>query len=183
MTSVKIPYKYTLVITADEGADNEMRILKQKLHDAIGPFHSYRSIAHLTLDWFDFNIETLELYRGLLRKFANQQGSYMLTFNSFDFFKDGQTIFLAPDNSSNEWLKALHKNYKRKLRGQIANSFRPHLTIGKEIEEELRARARAVFANQEISLSFPCTHLALRESDPIKRRYVVIEKFYFKTLD
>lgn len=170
--------EYIIAICPNAEVVKEVAALKQQLYDGINHwFSSYKSLAHITIEPFEADEKALAWRRERWIAFASAQHNQRLTFNSFNWFNEARTIFVAPDEASALWLKTIGDAYSESVAPLIR--FSPHLTIGKGIKPHLFERAKQVFAGKPVKISFNCTGIALRKFNPVRRQYDIIERFYF----
>ena len=175
----KIP-EYILAICPEGETLGKVSALKQQLYNVIGWFGSYRSLAHITIEAFDAEYNDLQLRKELIQSFVRYQQNQILTFNSIAWFEQSRTVFVAPDVTSQSWLKSFARSYYLHLyKKENQNLFMPHLTIGRSIESSHFDKAKQVFSETNVTLTFLCDNIALRKFNESNKQYDIIERFHF----
>jgi hypothetical protein len=169
---------FSLVIFPTDEQSTLIKYYKQKLKATIGWFGSANAAAHITV--INFNDENeLLLFLNLIREFCKTCAPQKVTFNAWNFFGE-QTFFVAPDNSSQEYLNNLIISLHNYL-GFKTNTINAHLTIARGLDSPKMKAANQLFKNEKINLQFKCDALYLRRFNYQTKQYSdIVEKIRFK---
>ncbi|OXA78685.1 2'-5' RNA ligase [Flavobacterium frigidimaris] len=152
--------------------------LKLELFNKIEWYNSCNSVAHITIGGFKANENQLEKYRQKLFKIADTLTPVPIYLDHFDAYEESRTFFISPSEESKLCLKPMMKKIQDAL--LISSKDRsddPHISIGRNLTPENIKIARDLF--KTINMSFLCDTIILREFDPIKKQYFILETFPF----
>src|SRR5690606_28862711 len=96
----------------------------------------------------------------------------------FSFYENSGAYFIAPNEVSKNNLKPIMKKVQDNLKSlQLKKSDDPHLSIGRRLTPENLTIASQLFTT--IAIHFLCNEIVLRELDPVKKQFFVIDSFSF----
>ena len=170
--------KYSVVFHPSEDGINITKKLKLKLYDETGWYNSCNSVAHITIGGFKTNENQIDKYIQKLFKIADTLIPVKVNFDHFDAYEESRAFFISPNEASKIELKAMMKKINEAL--LISSKDRsddPHISIGRNLTPEKIKIARELFTT--INLDFLCDAIVLREFDPIKRQYFILQTFPF----
>lgn len=166
---------YSVVIAPPEEIINEVAAMKQQLKDSIGFYHSCNSLAHVTINLFEGNEQTLEKWERYLDNFTSANSPFFVHFNKTGYFGNG-AFFIAPDENSKiglvNMMKEFHKGFPAVGFGK---SKEPHISIGRQLKEEQLAIAKELFP--AVDLSFNCNDLVIRKFNEERKQYDIYKRF------
>ncbi len=168
------PYeKYAVVIMPPLSEIEYVRKLKEELNAAIGWYHSKNAEAHISI--LEFQATETEIIKIIhhLRKVASYEREMHLAFDGVGQYLNG-AVFLKPTDTCKAPLVAVMKRVQEYLHNNIkltGKSNDPHLSIGRQLNDEQKAVALSMFA--DASLNFKCSGFTLRKFDRSKRQYQV----------
>ncbi|TDO99256.1 2'-5' RNA ligase family protein [Flavobacterium sp. 245] len=170
--------KYSVVFHPSENGIEIIKKLKLELFNVIGWYGSCNSVAHITIGGFKANENQLDKYRQKLFKIADTLTPVQIYLDHFDAYEESRAFFISPSEDSKINLKPMMKKIQEAL--QISSKDRsddPHISIGRNLTPENIQIARDLFTT--INMEFLCDAIILREFDPIKKQYFVLETFPF----
>lgn len=170
--------KYSVVFHPSEDGIEIIKKLKLELFDVIGWYGSCNSVAHITIGGFKANENQLEKYREKLFKITDTLTPVQIYLDHFDVYEESRAFFIAPSEDTKINLKPMMKKIQEAL--QISSKDRsdaPHISIGRNLTPENIQIARDLFT--AINMDFLCDAIILREFDPVKKQYFILETFPF----
>ena len=170
--------KYSVVFHPSEDGIEVIKKLKLDFFNVIGWYGSCNSVAHITIGGFKANENQLEKYRQKLSKIADTLTPVQIYLDHFDAYEESRAFFLSPNENSKINLKPMMKKIQEAL--QISSKDRsddPHISIGRNLTPENIQIARNLFTI--INMDFLCDAIILREFDPVKKQYFILETFPF----
>lgn len=155
-----------------------VKILKDLLKSKIEWYNSCNSEAHITI--FELTIE--ESYVGLIKqqlvKICDTFTPFQVHLNHFGTFPPVGAYYIAPSETSEKDLKIIMEKTHNAMRGfKIEKITKPHLSIGRRLSPENLKIASELLTT--IDLKFICDQIVLREYDPKKGQYFIIDAFTF----
>ena len=170
--------KYSVVFHPSEDGIEIIKKLKLELFNVIEWYGSCNSVAHITIGGFKANENQLEKYRQKLSKIADTLTPVQIYLDHFDAYEESRAFFISPSEDSKINLKPMMKKIQEAL--LIPSKDRsedPHISIGRNLTPENIKIARDLFTT--INMDFLCDAIILREFDPVKKQYFVLETFPF----
>jgi hypothetical protein len=169
--------KYSVVIHPSDAIINAIRIMKEDLAAKIGWFNSKNSVAHITICEFKIDESQVDKFKQKLLKIADTFTPFEVSLDDFDSYDSG-AFFIAPNEASKINLKPIMKKTQdAMLLSNLKKSSDPHISIGRKLTPESIKIANDLFTT--IDMSFLCDSIVLRELDPIKKQFFVIDTFPF----
>ena len=169
--------KYSVAIYPSQEVIDSIKIMKEYLASKIGWFNSKNSTAHITICEFTIAETELEKIKIKLSKICDSFTPLQIYLNHFDFYKNG-AFFIALTKKSKEELIPIMKKTQDSLRfPNLKKSKDPHISIGRKLTPENLKIASHLFTTIEIN--FLCDTIVLRELDPIKKQFFVLNSFSF----
>jgi len=169
--------KYSVVIHPSATLINAIRIMKEDLAAKIGWFNSKNSVAHITICEFKINESQLDKFKQKLLKISDTFTPFQVLLDHFGSYDSG-AFFIAPNEESKNNLKpVMKKTQDALLLTHLKKSSDPHISIGRKLTPESIKIANDLFTT--IDLSFLCDSIVLRELDPVKKQFFVIDTFPF----
>lgn len=168
---------YSVVIHPWEEVVEEIKAHKQKLHDVIGWYHSYNSLAHITINLFSGNEPTLKRWEEYTEYFVKYLKAFDVRFNKTGTFHNG-AFFLAPDEESAAKLIPIMKAFLKSAPAYPhGKSTKPHISIGRQINPEQLATAKGLI--KEVELKFVVDNLTIRKFNPERGQYDLHKEYKF----
>ncbi|MBF4466416.1 2'-5' RNA ligase family protein [Flavobacterium sp. LC2016-12] len=170
--------KYSVVFHPSEDGIEIIKKLKLELFNIIEWYGSCNSVAHITIGGFKADENQLEKYRQKLSKIADTLTPVQIYLDHFDAYEESRAFFISPSEDSKINLKPMMKKIQEAL--LIPSKDRsddPHISIGRNLTPENIQIARDLFT--KINMEFLCDAIILREFDPLKKQYFVLETFPF----
>lgn len=169
--------KYSVVIHPSEAIINAIKAMKEELAINIGWYNSKNSVAHITICEFTIEESQLDKFKEKLLKIADTFTSFSVQLDHFGSYNNG-AFFIAPSEASKAELKPIMKKTQDALKVlSLDKSSEPHISIGRRLTPENIAIANELF--KTIDMEFLCDSIILRELDPIKKQFFVIDSFPF----
>lgn len=169
--------KYSVVIHPSPEIIEAIKAMKEQLEAEIGWFNSKNSVAHITICEFTTDDSQLDKFKQKLIKVCDTFTPFEVHLNAFGSYKNG-AFFIAPSEESKKVLKPImKKTQKALLTSNQEKSSDPHISIGRKLTPENLQIASQLFTT--IAMDFSCEEIILRELDPVKRQFFVIDKFFF----
>lgn len=170
--------KYSVVIHPSEDGIEVIKKIKLELFNVIGWYNSCNSVAHITIGGFTANENQLDKYRQKLSKIADTLIPVQVYLDHFAAYEESRAFFISPNEDSKISLKSMMKKIQETL--VISSKDRsddPHISIGRNLSPENIKITGDLFTT--INMDFLCDTVILREFDPIKRQYLILETFPF----
>lgn len=168
---------YSVVISPPEEIINEVAAMKQQLKNSIGRYPSCNSLAHITFNVFIGNEETLQRWERFVGNFVMSLLPMQLHFDKTGYFGNG-AFFIAPDENSKIELVKVMKNFHKQFPAPAhGKSKEPHISIGRQLNEEQLAIAKELFP--AANLSFTCDNLVIRKFNEERKQYDIYKRFDF----
>ncbi|KRD61191.1 2'-5' RNA ligase [Flavobacterium sp. Root935] len=170
--------KYSVVFHPSQDGIEIIKKLKLELFNKIGWYGSCNSVAHITIGGFKASENQLEKFIQKLSKIADTLIPIQIYLDHFDAYEESRAFFISPNEDSKVNLKPMMKKIQETL--LISSKDRsddPHISIGRNLTPENIKIARDLFTT--INMEFLCDAIILREFDPIKKQYFILEIFPF----
>ncbi len=172
--------KYSVVFHPSEDGIEFIKKIKLDFFNTVGWYSSCNSIAHITIGGFKANENQLTKYIQKLFTIADTLTPVQIYLDHFDAYEESRAFFISPNEDSKTNLKPMMKKIQEAL--LISSKDRsddPHISIGRNLTPENIQIARDLFTT--INLDFLCDAIILREFDPIKKQYFILETFPFSS--
>lgn len=151
--------------------------MKELLASKIGWFNSKNSVAHITICEFKIAEKELEKIKTKLLKISDTFTPFQVHLDHFSAYENG-AFFIAPNEESKINLKPIMKKTQDALQlSNLMKSNDPHMSIGRRLTSESIKIATNLFTT--IDIDFLCENIVLREFDPIKKQFFVLDTFSF----
>lgn len=168
---------YSVAIYPPENVIDSIKTMKEQLAAKIGWFNSKNSVAHITICEFKITENELEKIKLKLLKICDSFSTFHVNLNHFNTYENG-AFFIAPNEESKMNLKPILKKTQEALHlSNLKKSNDPHISIGRRLTPENLEIASQLFTT--IDVDFICNNIVLREFDPIKKQFFVINHFPF----
>ncbi len=169
---------YSVVIHPSDNGIDSIKTMKDYLKSKIGWFNSCNSVAHITICEFTIEESQLNIYKHKLLKTCDTFTPFQVNLNHFSSFENSGAFFIAPTKDSKENLVPIMKKIHDTLKTlKLKKSEEPHLSIGRRLTPENLKIASQLFTT--IDIDFLCNEIVLREFDPVKKQFFVIDTFPF----
>ncbi|WP_394775748.1 2'-5' RNA ligase family protein [Flavobacterium sp.] len=169
--------KYSVVIHPSQEIIDSIKTMKEDLALKIGWFNSKNSVAHITICEFKIDESQIDKFKQKISKIADTFTPFNVHLNHFGSYDSG-AFFIGPDEDSKANLKPIMKKTQDALQlSNLTKSSDPHISIGRKLSPENIAIANSLFTT--IDMHFLCDTIILRELDPIKKQFFVIDTFQF----
>ncbi|KAF2329840.1 2'-5' RNA ligase family protein [Flavobacterium daemonense] len=169
---------YSVVIHPSDNVIDAIKLMKDYLKSKIGWFNSCNSVAHITICEFKIEESQLPFIKKKLSKTADAFTPFQVYLNHFNSYPNSGAFFIGTTEDSENNLVPIMRKIHETLKSQnLKKSDNPHLSIGRRLTPENTKIASELFTT--IDLQFLCDKIVLREFDPVKKQFFVIDAFSF----
>jgi 2'-5' RNA ligase len=169
--------KYSVVIHPSLEIIEAIKLMKELLATEIGWFNSKNSIAHITICEFTIDDSQIDKLKQKLIKVCDSFTPFEVLLDHFGSYESG-AFFIAPNEESKENLKPIMKKTQEALQlSNLKKSSDPHISIGRKLTPENLKIASQLFTT--IAMDFSCKEIILREFDPVRKQFFVIDSIPF----
>ncbi|OXB19580.1 2'-5' RNA ligase [Flavobacterium tructae] len=169
--------KYSVVIHPSPEIIEDIKTMKEHLATKIGWFNSKNSVAHITICEFTTDDSQLDKFKQKLFNICDTFTPFQVHLDGFGSYESG-AFFIAPNEESKKSLQpVMKKTQKALLLSNLKKSSDPHISIGRKLTPENLKVASQLFTT--IAMDFSCEEIILRELDPVKKQFFVIDTFPF----
>ena len=152
--------------------------LKDFLKSKIEWYNSCNSEAHITICEFKIDDSQLDSFKQKLAKISDTFTPFQAYLDHFDSFPNAGAFFIGVnEDSKNHFVPIMKKIHETLKSLKLKKSDEPHMSIGRRLTPENLKIASELFTT--IDLQFECNEIILREFDPIKKQFFVIDAFPF----
>lgn len=168
---------YSVVILPPDNIANEVKLLKQKLEQAIGEYQSVHSLAHITFNLFSGNEATVQLWEQYVQDFASRESAFEVCFDKAVSFSNGAFVIM-PNEATYLKMKLLMKDFFQHVpTPAYGKSLKPHISIARKLKWEQAIIAQELISN--VSLKFQVDHLTIRKFNMEAGQYNIYKRYYF----
>lgn len=151
---------------------------KDLLKSKINWYNSCNSEAHITICEFTIEESELKKVKQKLSDICDTFTPFQVYLDQFGSYENAGAFFIAPTEDSKNNLKPIMKKIQESLRLlKLEKSKDPHMSIGRKLTPENLKIASQLFTT--INIDFLCQEIVLRELDPIKKQFFIIDTFPF----
>jgi 2'-5' RNA ligase len=169
--------KYSVAIYPSQDVIDSVKTMKDYLKSKIGWYNSCNSVVHITICEFTIDESQISKYKEKLFNICDTFESFPVYLDHFGSYEAG-AFYIAPNEDSKMKLKPIMKKTQDALQlSNLKKSNDPHLSIGRKLTPENLKIASQLFTTIEID--FLCHEIVLRELDPVKKQFFVIDTFFF----
>lgn len=169
--------RYSLCFQPDDATIEIVRQMKLQLADHIGWYNSKNSLAHMTISKFQTDSMGVNKIAQLVRQQCSTFKPTQVLFNDYGQYPNG-AFFLAVDKEDQVTLKEYAKKVMSKVSlPDVYKSNEPHMSIARKLEPIKLQQALVFF--EKPAISFMCDKVALRQFNPERRQYDIIDIFPF----
>lgn len=148
---------FFLLISPPSEIKEYVTYLKKRVREILGHhFDGFNSIAHLTLLQYEDLHNEDELYR--IEERASKIREFNIFIKNFSVFKNNHTTFLDIVNKAH--VMDLRENALRR-----GDSFFPHITIAKNLQDREFDRVKDFLHKESCSLQFRCDRITVLKSN------------------
>ncbi|WP_244248453.1 2'-5' RNA ligase family protein [Flavobacterium foetidum] len=152
--------------------------MKDFLKSKIEWYNSCNSEAHITICEFTIDEYQIDFIKQKLIKICNTFTPCQVHLDHFDSYENVGAFFIAPNAESKNNLKPIMKKIHDTLKSlKLKKSEDPHMSIGRRLNPENLKIASQLFTT--INIDFLCNEIVLREFDPLKKQFFVIDSIEF----
>ncbi|PXY43563.1 2'-5' RNA ligase family protein [Flavobacterium hydrophilum] len=170
--------KYSVAIYPSNEVIDSVKTMKEYLKSKINWYSSCNSTAHITICEFTIDDAQIDTFKQKLFKTCDTFTPFPIYLDHFSFYENSGAFFIAPNEVSKNNLKPVMKKVQETLKSlKLKKSDDPHLSIGRKLTAENLKIASQLFTTIEID--FLCKEIVLRELDPVKKQFFVIDTFTF----
>ena len=170
--------KYSVAIYPSPEVIDSVKIMKDYLKSKIDWYNSCNSTAHITICEFTIDESEIEKYKQKLFKICDTFTPFQAYLDHFGAYDNAGAFFIAPNEDSKNLLKPILKKVQETLKPlKLKKSDDPHMSIGRKLTPENLKIASQLFTT--IDIDFLCCEIVLRELDPLKKQFFVIETLPF----
>ncbi|TPG38489.1 2'-5' RNA ligase family protein [Flavobacterium pectinovorum] len=169
--------KYSIVIHPSQAVIDLIKEMKEFLALKVGWFNSKNSVAHITICEFKIEESQIDKFKQKIIKICDTFTPFPVHLDHYDSYDNG-AFFISPNEDSKMNLKPIMKKTQDALQlPNLIKSNDPHISIGRKLTPESLKIASHMFTT--IDMDFLCDNIVLREFDPIKKQFFVIDTFPF----
>jgi len=170
--------KYSVAIYPSQDVIDSVKTMKDYLKSKIDWYNSCNSVAHITICEFTIEESEIEKYKQKLFKICDTFTPFQVYLDHFGSYDNAGAFYIAPTEDSKNNLKSILKKTQETLKTlKLKKSDDPHMSIGRKLTPENLKIASQLFTTIEID--FSCKEIVLRELDPVKKQFFVIDTFSF----
>ncbi|MCD0467086.1 2'-5' RNA ligase family protein [Flavobacterium sp. ENC] len=173
--------KYSVAIYPSQEVIDAVKKLKDYLETKIGWYNSKNSTGHITICEFTIDDSQIEMYKQKLLQICDTFTPFQVYLDHFASYENSGAFFIAPNQDSKNNLKPVMRKTQDVLKPLKPSKFKtsddPHLSVGRKLTPENLKIASQLFTT--IGIDFLCCEIVLRELDPVKRQFFVIDTFSF----
>lgn len=170
--------KYSVAIYPSLAVIDSVKTMKGYLKSKIGWYNSCNSTAHITICEFTIDDSQIDLIKNKLLKVSDTFTPFLVHLDHFGAYDNAGAFFISPNEEAKTKLKPIMKKIQETLKSlKLKKSDDPHMSIGRKLTPENLKTASELFTTIEID--FQCKEFVLRELDPIKKQFFVIDTFEF----
>lgn len=171
--------KYSVAIYPSQDVIDAVRTIKNYLKSKIDWYNSCNSVAHITICEFTITESEVSKIKQKLFKICDTFSPFQVDLDHFSAYENG-AFFIAPTTDSSMQLKPIMKKTQEALKiSNLKKSSAPHISIGRRLNPENLKIASELFTT--ININFLCDSIVLRELDPDKKQFFVIDTFTFNS--
>lgn len=169
--------KYSVAIYPSQDVIDAVKTMKDYLKSKIDWYNSCNSVAHITICEFTIAESQIDKYKQKLFKVCDTFTAFPVYLDHFGSYEAG-AFYIAPNEVSKIKLKPIMKKTQEALQlSNLKKSNDPHISIGRRLTPENLKIASQLFTT--IDIDFLCKQIVLRELDPVKKQFFVIDTFLF----
>lgn len=170
--------KYSVAIYPSQEVIDSVKTMKDYLKSKIDWYNSCNSTAHITICEFTIDESEIKKYKQKLFKVSDTFTPFQTYLDHFGAYENSGAFFTAPNENSKNLLKPILKKVQEVLKPlKLKKSDDPHISIGRKLTPENLKTASQLFTT--IDIDFLCKEIVLRELDPVKKQFFVIDTFAF----
>lgn len=162
------------VLSPSESVIKKVSQIKRDIFNQYGEFDSYTSTAHITINTYLLDSERITSLNKKLSEFFSFYPPIDIHVNGFDFWDSSKTMVLKVEDNND--LKRLRKdlNIWRKLnhlKGNYKPTDVPHITIGKNLNNQLYQELKSRYQYIPFQASFESHHVLSLSKKQFSRKY------------
>lgn len=170
--------KYSVAIYPSLAVIDSVKTMKDYLKSKIEWYNSCNSTAHITICEFTIDDFEINKYKQKIAKICDTFTPFQVRLDHFGSYDKAGAFYIAPNDESKNNLKPIMKKIQETLKSlKLKKSDDPHMSIGRKLTPENLKIASQLFTT--IDIDFSCKEIVLRELDPIKKQFFVIDTFSF----
>jgi 2'-5' RNA ligase len=170
--------KYSVAIYPSQEVIDAIKTLKDYLKSKIDWYNSCNSVAHITICEFTVNESEIDKIKQKLFKVCDTFTPFPVYLDHFSVYENSGAFFIASNEDSKAKLKPILKKTQDTLKSlSLKKSDDPHMSIARRLTPENLKIAAQLFTT--IDIDFICCEVVLRELDPIKKQFFVIDTIPF----
>ncbi|KRB59837.1 2'-5' RNA ligase family protein [Flavobacterium sp. Root186] len=170
--------KYSVAIYPSQDVIDSVKTMKDYLKTKIEWYNSCNSVGHITICEFTFDDSQIDKYKQKLFKICDTFTTFPVYLNDFGSYENAGAFYITPNEDSKNNLKPIMKKVQESLKPlKLKKSDDPHMSIGRKLTPENLKIASQLFTT--IDIDFLCKEIVLRELDPVKKQFFVIDTFSF----
>jgi 2'-5' RNA ligase len=170
--------KYSVAIYPSQEVIDSVKTMKDYLKSKIDWYNSCNSVAHITICEFTIAESEIDKIKQKLFKVCDTFTPFPVYLDHFGSYENSGAFFIAPNEDSKVKLKPILKKTQETLKPlSLKKNDDPHLSIGRRLTPENLKIAVQLFTT--IDIDFLCFEIVLRELDPIKKQFFVIDTIPF----
>jgi 2'-5' RNA ligase len=170
--------KYSVAIYPSPEVIHAVKKMKDYFKSKIDWYNSCNSVAHITICEFTIDESEIEKIKQKLFKVCDTFTPFPVYLDHFGSYENSGAFFIAPNEDSKAKLKPILKKTQQTLKPlSLKKSDDPHLSIGRRLTTENLKIAAQLFTT--IDIDFLCCEIVLRELDPGKKQFFVMDTIPF----
>jgi 2'-5' RNA ligase len=144
---------YLLVIEPSEEVISEVKDCKAKAQELIGPFRSFKSKAHITVNhYYDDNALFFDDRMAIYRNMVSRINSFHIKVCGFDYFEHQNTYTIYAKVELNPSIKEAFHQLRKIFGSDVRNT--PHITIARALSFAQFKILWDYFKNRKFECSF-----------------------------
>lgn len=144
---------YLLVITPSEEVVSEVMFFKRKARELIGPFHSFNSKAHITINhYYDENAMYFDDRTPIYRDMVSRINSFNINVCGFDYFEHQNTYTIYARVGLTPNITSTFLKFRKVFGTDVRNT--PHITIARGLSFNQFKTLWDYFKNIKFECSF-----------------------------
>jgi len=161
-------HDYLLVITPCEAVISRVTQLKKSAKDLIGPYHSYNSTAHITINhYYDKKSWFFDDREPVYRSMVGRIECFDIHVSGYGFFQNGNSYTIYAKVELNPEVKNTFSQFKKVFGSDVPNV--PHITIARSLTFDQYNKLWEYLKTEPFECSFHTDKIVILETPT--RRY------------
>jgi 2'-5' RNA ligase len=165
MKSINEAREYLILISPPAEVRETVKRVKDLFGEKFGVIHPLESVAHISVMNIVMSKTNEEKLKKILKNFCNNQEAFNISLSGYDGFRP-HTIYIKVIEA--KLITSLHRRLKEAIlpkmnieSWQISTYTSPHLTVARNLTEDIYNKAIGEYRQRKINLSFKADNLTL----------------------